>query len=1063
MVSALFQSTKMKIKIITFTSFLLILINISPKVAFAQSTSDWPMLAHDVRRWGSTTEQVNPPTNRAWVKYFMEGVLPSVQAVVVNNIAYMGDLGGTFYALNGDTGTSVWEANIGSPIYHTAAVDAASNTVVFGTADGRVVALNTANGATRWEYQTKKSIWNSPLIYQNKVFIGSRDGFFYAINLNNGIKAWSYDTGSFIVNSPAIDPDRNTIYFMSENMYLHALDLNGNLKWKSQQLLGVASKTYFPVVAPDGTVMVTTTPLYSWDRSDQPRLNAEATIFGTEYVDSSQTDFPGIYTKVPTWQLSAATNQRFEDNLFNIFTKPEYFDNMESEIKKEMEANPFTQELWLINPDTGQEKDKAAVLYAEGIKADAAPPLVTQDGKVIIQISMSLPTRYGQYQASRTVAYLNPSTGKLSPFFDESKTNIHSGGMAIADESSEMTAAGRYFLNLYSHHGEEVNYFDLNDPTKTTFGNYYTTKIHAFGVGITQRIVRGQFGQIDTGQEDVPPGIFGAGGGTGYETANMPVSVASGKIFWVAADKLMVLKPGPKATVNYSSYIADFGISPMNQTELNTVYSTWPIDWDRLELRDSEDGWSGAKAYTPLEMDYQPGTQQIPDDANAAKANQISDASLDKYIWEALTPGSIPDNSQTQQLKQELNSAVQEYISTAQWMPFRFQGNKYPSDALVFFTDPADEVEALAYAYPLLDGTLQQQVKTYVHNKWNQQSPITQIAAIDQNTGTPREFYQFAPDGIRERVFSIPERNGLEKAYVAWLWGQNTDDWALIQQKDWNSIKSQVNWTGYNEDLDTRNSYIAGLIAGARLANQFGDETTKQNFVNKAKEQLKWRLGYEFRYHLGNVTRSYPGIINNWRNFPRWMHLTPELGRALQEQSADPSITLVHHYLDRLNPTWYLNWGPLIPHSNGELSTQLPQNIMSGFFAKAFIDNQTTAQDMATYTDVKASKGDPYYIERLAVTLGQYGQKCWTDINTNEQTCENTPSGPGQTPAPVQTACQKADINQDGFVDLSDYSVIAINFLSSSPSNPRTDINADGFVDLTDYSQLALQFLMTCN
>jgi hypothetical protein len=66
-------------------------------------------------------------------------------------------------------------------------------------------------------------------------------------------------------------------------------------------------------------------------------------------------------------------------------------------------------------------------------------------------------------------------------------------------------------------------------------------------------------------------------------------------------------------------------------------------------------------------------------------------------------------------------------------------------------------------------------------------------------------------------------------------------------------------------------------------------------------------------------------------------------------------------------------------------------------------------------------------------------------------------------PTPTQTACQKADINQDNFVDLTDYSVIAVNFFSSSPSNPRADINADGFVDLSDYSLLAVQFLKACN
>lgn len=67
------------------------------------------------------------------------------------------------------------------------------------------------------------------------------------------------------------------------------------------------------------------------------------------------------------------------------------------------------------------------------------------------------------------------------------------------------------------------------------------------------------------------------------------------------------------------------------------------------------------------------------------------------------------------------------------------------------------------------------------------------------------------------------------------------------------------------------------------------------------------------------------------------------------------------------------------------------------------------------------------------------------------------------TPSPTATACKRADISQDGIVDLTDYSILALNFLATSPTNTRVDINQDGIVDLTDYSLLANQFLRLCN
>ena len=55
-----------------------------------------------------------------------------------------------------------------------------------------------------------------------------------------------------------------------------------------------------------------------------------------------------------------------------------------------------------------------------------------------------------------------------------------------------------------------------------------------------------------------------------------------------------------------------------------------------------------------------------------------------------------------------------------------------------------------------------------------------------------------------------------------------------------------------------------------------------------------------------------------------------------------------------------------------------------------------------------------------------------------------------------------ADINQDGIVDLTDFSILVANFLQTS-SNPynQADINQDGIVDLSDFSFILANFLKT--
>lgn len=71
-----------------------------------------------------------------------------------------------------------------------------------------------------------------------------------------------------------------------------------------------------------------------------------------------------------------------------------------------------------------------------------------------------------------------------------------------------------------------------------------------------------------------------------------------------------------------------------------------------------------------------------------------------------------------------------------------------------------------------------------------------------------------------------------------------------------------------------------------------------------------------------------------------------------------------------------------------------------------------------------------------------------------------TITGTGSGPV-SPNSCQQADITNDGIVDLSDFSILASNFLSRG-SHPA-DINSDGIVDLSDFSILASNFLARCN
>jgi hypothetical protein len=61
----------------------------------------------------------------------------------------------------------------------------------------------------------------------------------------------------------------------------------------------------------------------------------------------------------------------------------------------------------------------------------------------------------------------------------------------------------------------------------------------------------------------------------------------------------------------------------------------------------------------------------------------------------------------------------------------------------------------------------------------------------------------------------------------------------------------------------------------------------------------------------------------------------------------------------------------------------------------------------------------------------------------------------------IGTVCEE-DLNEDGFVNLLDYSLLVGSFLRKPFKLPRADINKDGEVNIFDYSRLVKKFNQLC-
>lgn len=90
---------------------------------------------------------------------------------------------------------------------------------------------------------------------EGNIYLGSGDGNLYSLSPAGQVR-WTFPMKDQVAvgTSPALSPDGETVYVVTMNLYLHAVDLEGRERWSCQLEGSVSCNT--PTVAPDGTIYV---------------------------------------------------------------------------------------------------------------------------------------------------------------------------------------------------------------------------------------------------------------------------------------------------------------------------------------------------------------------------------------------------------------------------------------------------------------------------------------------------------------------------------------------------------------------------------------------------------------------------------------------------------------------------------------------------------------------------------------------------------------------------------------------------------------------------------------
>ncbi|MFQ5946490.1 MAG: PQQ-binding-like beta-propeller repeat protein [Anaerolineae bacterium] len=105
--------------------------------------------------------------------------------------------------------------------------------IFVGAYDGRVYALNPADGQVIWEYETEKGIASSPHLGEDMILFGSEDGVFYAVGARTGRLEWTCPTGGKIRSSGRFALGH--VFFGSDDGGVYAARSDsGRVVWKAE-------------------------------------------------------------------------------------------------------------------------------------------------------------------------------------------------------------------------------------------------------------------------------------------------------------------------------------------------------------------------------------------------------------------------------------------------------------------------------------------------------------------------------------------------------------------------------------------------------------------------------------------------------------------------------------------------------------------------------------------------------------------------------------------------------------------------------------------------------------
>jgi outer membrane protein assembly factor BamB len=176
--------------------------------ADAAPADAWPLGRGCLAATGRSAATLRLPLEVAWKRGFEKTAFGAVP-VIAGGTIYVGDLDGTFHALDLATGETRWSIRAEAAGFPAAAAVAPDGAVVVvGDDAGLIRGLDAATGQQRWSFETDGEISGGPAILDHaggpRVLVGSQDASLSCLAVADGSLVWRHTIADQIRCTPTV-------------------------------------------------------------------------------------------------------------------------------------------------------------------------------------------------------------------------------------------------------------------------------------------------------------------------------------------------------------------------------------------------------------------------------------------------------------------------------------------------------------------------------------------------------------------------------------------------------------------------------------------------------------------------------------------------------------------------------------------------------------------------------------------------------------------------------------------------------------------------------------------